>query len=1854
MRTKNWKQALSMLLAVALMATLLVVPAAAAGEMVLDMAKNSATVTASTMNDLGGGFKYNASSSDAIATKAFTFSDGYSAGRAIKLGGTSNASGNRRTVNFTTTAATTVKVWWYDHNSSGGTTMNLWSGTATTASSGTTTQESTATYQITTFADVPAGDIRIGCVSGKAHIYKVEAAPKSTTSAFVTGVKITDDKDNENLNADVRSADVTLNLKAAVTGGTSGTVQSWTVKDSEGNVPSTITITPGSDNKTATVKVSKDAVRGQYTISATSTDPQQNETEDDTTGFTGTATLRVRRAVVDTMTLTAPSDSAVAMKMGDEPVAVEIKTTWVTADGDCIIQPASDADQVTFKSNDTNVVTVDTGTTDNDGKATLTAVGVGSTTVTATSTRNDVDGQPKVVTLNVTVNQGDVTLGLVTRNQGVAAAGNYVLAQVTGLPEGVDATSVVKLYDSENNEVTGKISAPEGDESTQDNGNWNVKVTLDPNETNDDKTYTLKAKFDGNTNYAASDEVTATLTVRGQDAKVIRITGVTANQSLTAGDALTLTLTAVVNDKDGAVNPQPTINYQWKKDNAEISGAIDATYTKASVGVADAGTYTCTVTSEGAAADREVKVEVSVAQKEGTVPTADVNAATRELSGIQDGWKYSLDGNGETAHWVTISGSSEGKITIPDTIEGVDMTAVQGIYVQDPGDDDTLPATQHIELTRATTPVLEAADGALKITNYQSDYESLYQYKTKDATDWTDATVAVAADGQSATISGLTNGTVYQVRVKYGKYILGTIVPAEGTPAEPAGDPTALKEAIQAAKNKVIGIWYADNAADVADTAKFVSVSDGTAYNTAIAKAEGVANSNTATTTELNAAAAELATAVSNFEALEKKDGTKHSTAFVLNMNEVTKQEIANQPKGTAANTVANLGTQGFFTLLGNKDSGKLAGVEDGDALFADGFYGYQRWNSQGKVELASKQYYKGVQFTTTVANATVKVWARNGGSSTRTMGVIGQAAVSGTPTVNAGETAVVTMTLGAAGTYYLGGTDNTLHIFRVEVVQPGVDPNPSAYDITIADTESKGTVTTQVGTDEVTEAYEGDTVKVVAVGADGYVVDTISVTKTASGEAVTVADDKTFTMPGEAVTVTVTFKEGQATKYTVTVVGGTADKTEAVEGEKVTVTAGQPEAGKVFDKWTATGVTLADATESTVEFNMPAANVTLTATYKDAAATEYNITVTAGANGTASASAAKAAEGTKITLTVTPAAGYEVDQITSSDVTVAADKTFTMPAKDVAINVTFKQSTVTPGDKYAVTVADTENGTVSVDKTEAAEGDTVTITAEPADGYEVDAIKVTKADNSEVTVADDNTFVMPAEAVTVTVTFKATTVTPPTVDKTELTAAIEAAEAIDTTSVAVSEDGTDVPTSEKWIAKSVKDAFDKALADAQAVADKANATQTEVDEAKEALTEAADALKAAIENAANGTKPVTKDDLTAAIAAADKAAKAITVDTDAKNVKKGTKWVTAEVKEAYETAIAAAQAVADNADATADEVAQALADLNTATRTFEAAQQDGTKASRPTGGGGIPGGVGVDNNTNKKNETLSDGTKRVTETAKDGTVTVTDTKPDGTKSVTVTTPAGEVTTTVTLGRDVDNAQVSVPVDDKAESGMVAVIVKPDGTEEIIRDSVVVDGDMVFDLDESATVKIVNNAKHFVDIDGHWAKSDVDYVTARELFNGVDATHFAPDTTMTRGMMATVLFRLDGEVKSGKSVDFSDVVADDWFAAAVDWAAEAGVINGYTDGTFGPNSSITREELVVMVYRYAGAPAVNGKDLNGFTDADDVADWAAAAMTWAIQNGIIQGKGNDILDPKGNATRAEVSAVLQRYVRLSK
>lgn len=174
----------------------------------------------------------------------------------------------------------------------------------------------------------------------------------------------------------------------------------------------------------------------------------------------------------------------------------------------------------------------------------------------------------------------------------------------------------------------------------------------------------------------------------------------------------------------------------------------------------------------------------------------------------------------------------------------------------------------------------------------------------------------------------------------------------------------------------------------------------------------------------------------------------------------------------------------------------------------------------------------------------------------------------------------------------------------------------------------------------------------------------------------------------------------------------------------------------------------------------------------------------------------------------------------------------------------------------------------------------------------------------------------------------------------------------------------------------------------------------------------------------------------------------------------------------------------------------------------------------------------------------------------------------------------------------------------------------------------------------------------FADMAGHWAQGAVDFVCARGLFRGTGANVFSPDMPMSRAMLVTVLYRLEDAAAVNSAPAFADVDADAWYADAVAWANSQGIVTGTGEG-FAPARDITRQELALMLHRYAksaGMDLTKAAKLDGYADAGHVAPWAKEAMAWAVETGLIQGRSGSSLAPDGTATRAEVATVLQRLV----
>ena len=181
-------------------------------------------------------------------------------------------------------------------------------------------------------------------------------------------------------------------------------------------------------------------------------------------------------------------------------------------------------------------------------------------------------------------------------------------------------------------------------------------------------------------------------------------------------------------------------------------------------------------------------------------------------------------------------------------------------------------------------------------------------------------------------------------------------------------------------------------------------------------------------------------------------------------------------------------------------------------------------------------------------------------------------------------------------------------------------------------------------------------------------------------------------------------------------------------------------------------------------------------------------------------------------------------------------------------------------------------------------------------------------------------------------------------------------------------------------------------------------------------------------------------------------------------------------------------------------------------------------------------------------------------------------------------------------------------------------------------------------------------SEKFTDVDQDlWYHEAIDYVIENGIMVGITDTTFEPETLTTRAQIVRVLWNIEGNPAPDGKADFSDVPEDKWYSDAVAWASENGIVSGYGDHTFGPDDSLTREQMAMILYQYAqykGYDVTTGEsvDLSSFADGDQVGSWAKDCMRWAVAEKIIQGKGNNLLDPKGTARRCEMAQMLYGFL----
>jgi uncharacterized membrane protein len=234
---------------------------------------------------------------------------------------------------------------------------------------------------------------------------------------------------------------------------------------------------------------------------------------------------------------------------------------------------------------------------------------------------------------------------------------------------------------------------------------------------------------------------------------------------------------------------------------------------------------------------------------------------------------------------------------------------------------------------------------------------------------------------------------------------------------------------------------------------------------------------------------------------------------------------------------------------------------------------------------------------------------------------------------------------------------------------------------------------------------------------------------------------------------------------------------------------------------------------------------------------------------------------------------------------------------------------------------------------------------------------------------------------------------------------------------------------------------------------------------------------------------------------------------------------------------------------------------------------------------------------------------------------------------------------------------ISLPVTvaaDTTANGYVAVRREASGNV-IIPYSIYRSGEVSFQTPSTGTFDVIYNARTFTDVQRHWALSNINFVSARGLFGGIGNDLFRPDSSMTRAMFAQVLANIEGiDLTAYTTSRFTDVAVDMWYAPAVEWAARVGIVNGVGDNRFAPETSITREQMAVMLVNYVNYKGYTlpAEQTTTFSDEASISSWARDAVKMIQAAGIINGRPGNLYDPKATATRAEVATIFARFIEI--
>ena len=821
------------------------------------------------------------------------------------------------------------------------------------------------------------------------------------------------------------------------------------------------------------------------------------------------------------------------------------------------------------------------------------------------------------------------------------------------------------------------------------------------------------------------------------------------------------------------------------------------------------------------------------------------------------------------------------------------------------------------------------------------------------------------------------------------------------------------------------------------------------------------------------------------------------------------------------------------------------------------------------------------------------------------------------------------------------------------------------------------------------------------------------------------------------------------AAKYALTVQDGTdlTNSSPYTAGAKVSIQAGKPSKGEEFDAWTTSGGgTFADASSASTTFTMPAADVTVTATYRAKGAVATPVFAPAGGSYDSAQDVrlSSKTEGASIYYTTDGTPPTASSTLYAEPIHVSEDMTIkAIAVKDGMLNSGVAEASytiTTPAAKYALTVQD---GTDLTNSSPYTAGAKVSIQAgKPSKGEEFDAWTTSGGGTFADASSASTTFTMPAADVTVTATYRAkgavaTPVFAPAGGSYDSAQDVRLSSKTEGASIYYTTDGTPPTASSTLYAEPIHVSKDMTI---KAIAVKKDMPNSAVATAVYTIT-----------------IPATKYTLTVmdgASAGGEYAEGAsVALDAGTKTGYSFSKWTATAGAFASETS-AKTTFTMPGSDATV--TANWTKDSTGGGGGSDDDSDSGSSDSGSSSGSGIVT-VVIPSSTQGQPDPATEGTITPQATVdKDGKVTVKVTdaniqsaidkaqakaKKDGTEDngIAVVIDLTELKTQfntlpLTLSKtaweklvkagveriDIRTPQISVSLDldsmktvAEAATGSVTILAEKADKSKLsseaqkalsdrtLYDLTITSGDEgITQFDGSITISMrytLSTGEQgdrlqmvYVDADGKlqpvdgsgykagavtgetdhltvfgvaekpaesnvftdvladaWYAEAVREAVAQGLFAGTSDTTFGPEISMTRGMLVTVLHRMAGE-PAATGTTFPDVAPNSYYAAAVAWASGKGIVSGYDNGGFGPDDAITREQLATILYHYAGSPAASEQALD-FTDADQVSGWADSSIRWAVDKKLLQGSGDALL-PKATATRAQVAAILVRFL----